>query len=66
MRLIPGWKRKIWRHAGIALFWSAVGGLLIVWPALADHIPTAVYVVGGILISGVYGVAKVLHRPGAE
>lgn len=49
-----------------ACFWSAVGGLILVWPALADVIPLPFYVAGGILISVGNGVAHFLKRPGAD
>lgn len=50
---------------GGGLFWSAVGGAVMVWPALADHIPIGFYVLGGILLSAAFGLARVLHQPGA-
>jgi hypothetical protein len=66
VKLIPDWHRKIWRHALIALFWSAVGGLILAWPALAEHLTIYAYVGGAILLSAAYGIAKVFHRPGTE
>jgi hypothetical protein len=66
------WKRRLWRlhtirvAAGGALFWSGIGGLIMVWPALAEKIPTAFYVAGGVLLSAAFGVARVLKQPGAE
>jgi hypothetical protein len=38
----------------------------MIWPALADHIPTGAYVVGGIALSAAFGVARLLKQPGAE
>lgn len=51
---------------GSGLFWSAVGGAIMVWPALADKIPTFAYVLGGVALSAAFGVARVLKQPGAE
>jgi hypothetical protein len=66
MKLIPDWHLKIWRHVLTALFWSAIGGLILVWPVLAEHLSVGAYIAGGVLISAIYGVAKILHRPGTE
>ncbi|KYK44556.1 hypothetical protein A1D31_14260 [Bradyrhizobium liaoningense] len=51
---------------GGGLFWSAIGGLIMVWPALADKIPTIAYVLGGVVLSAAFGLARVLKQPGAE
>lgn len=72
MRLIDNWPRELRRlHTirvaiGGAAFWSAIGGAIMIWPALADHIPVGAYVVGGVLLSVGFGVARVLKQPGAE
>ena len=77
MRLIDEWHREDWKRRllrlhsirvaiGGALFWSAIGGLIMVWPVLAEKIPTLVYVVGGVILSAAFGVARVLKQPGAE
>jgi len=51
---------------GGGLFWSAIGGLIMVWPALVDKIPTIAYVLGGVVLSAAFGLARVLKQPGAE
>lgn len=77
MRLIDefhsdNWKRRVLRlhtirlSIGSALMWSGVGGLLMVWPALADHIPIIAYAIGGVVLSVAFGVARALKQPGAE
>jgi hypothetical protein len=77
MKLIDDWHRADWKHrlwrlhtirvaVGGALFWSAIGGLIMVWPALEKQIPTTAYVLGGVLLSAAFGVARVLKQPGAE
>jgi len=77
MKLVDDWHRADWKRRllrlhsirvaiGGALFWSGVGGLILVWPALAETIPTIAYVIGGIVLSAAFGVARVLKQPGAE
>jgi hypothetical protein len=66
MKLVDDWKHQIWRHALIALFWTGIGGLLMVWPALIGTLSLRAYVLGGVVISIAYGIAKVLHRPGTD
>ncbi|UPT85176.1 hypothetical protein HAP41_0000033345 [Bradyrhizobium barranii subsp. apii] len=72
MRLIDDWHSKLLRlHSmraaiGGAAFWSMVGGAIMVWPALADKIPVGAYVIGGIVLSAAFGVARLLKQPGAE
>lgn len=72
MKLIDNWHRELTRlHSlrvaiGGAAFWSAIGGAIMIWPALAEHIPVAAYVVGGVALSVAFGVARVLKQPGAE
>ncbi|MGX1353360.1 hypothetical protein AB7M49_006981 [Bradyrhizobium elkanii] len=51
---------------GGGLFWSVVGGAIMVWPALAEKIPTILYVLGGVTLSAAFGLARVLKQPGAE
>jgi hypothetical protein len=72
MKLIDNWKRELLRlHSmrvaiGSGLVWSGIGGAIMVWPALAEHIPIEAYVVGGIALSIAFGVARVLKQPGTE
>ena len=51
---------------GGAAFWSAIGGAIMVWPALAEKLPTEFYVFGGIVLSAAFGLARVLRQPGTE
>jgi hypothetical protein len=51
--------------AGV-LFWSAVTGLYLVWPAFADAIPLKFYAIGGIAMSIALGVARLLKQPGLD
>lgn len=72
MRLIDDWRTAVGRlwsmrlAIGSAVLWSAVGGLLLVWPALADKVPLWVYVLGGLVLSVLFGVARLLKQPGTE
>ncbi|MFT0875133.1 hypothetical protein VRZ08_01125 [Rhodopseudomonas sp. G2_2311] len=72
MKLIDNWPRELRRlHSlrvayGGAVFWSAIGGAIMIWPSLADKIPVVTYVVGGLALSVAFGLARVLKQPGAE
>jgi hypothetical protein len=72
MRLIDNWRLEIGRlwsmrlAIGSAVLWSGVGGFLLVWPALADKIPLPTYILGGLVLSVLFGVARLLKQPGAE
>lgn len=72
MRLIENWRSKMLRlHSMRAAllsgaFWSAVGGAIMVWPALSDKIPVGTYVLGGLSLSVLFGLARLLKQPGAE
>lgn len=50
---------------GVA-FWSAVAGLIMVWPAFIEVIPLWGYALGGIVLSVAFGVARFLKQPGAK
>ncbi|UGA47080.1 hypothetical protein HU230_0013970 [Bradyrhizobium quebecense] len=65
---INAYRRRHGRRIAIeqAVFWSAVGGLLLIWPHLSDALPTGTFVAGGILLSVANGVAIYLKRPGAN
>lgn len=71
-KLIPEWKQafgRLWSMRiaiGSAIMWSAVGGLLLIWPALADKIPLGAYVLGGLVLSVLFGVARLLKQPGTD
>lgn len=70
LSLIDNWK-KAHRFGSVqfalvsTLFWSALGGLWLLWPVFAERIPVPVYVIGGIVLSMAMGVARYLKRPGA-
>lgn len=72
MKLIDNWKSELKRlHSihvavGSAVLWSAVGGAIMVWPALAGKIPIGAYIIGGIVLSVAFGLARVLKQPGAD
>lgn len=51
---------------GGTVLWSAVAGGILIWPSLADTIPIGYYIIGGILLSIAFGVARVLKQPGTE
>lgn len=66
--MIEKWRSQSWSiHAVLAsLFWGAIGGLLLVWPALMGVLNWPVFVIGGVVLSGALAAAKFFHRPGAE
>ncbi|AVT76649.1 hypothetical protein RPPS3_25860 [Rhodopseudomonas palustris] len=72
LTLIDEWKRearRLWsmRAAlGGALLWSAVGGLLMVWPGIASVVPPLAYAVIGVALSIIYGLARILKQPGTD
>ena len=71
-RLVPGWRQKLtkWWSMRVAIagvvFWCAVSGLYLVWPAFAVAIPLWAYAVGGIVMSVALGIARVLKQPGLD
>jgi len=67
-RLIDDWRSQIlgfW-SVRIALFWGAVSGLVLVWPAFAGVIPLWTYAVAGMAMSAAVAVARVTKQPGAD
>lgn len=69
LRLIDDAWHRLWSvrvAIGSAAFWSAIGGAIMVWPALAEKLPTIFYVIGGVALSAAFGIARVLKQPGAE
>ncbi len=68
MKLISKWQEQSWSaHAVMAsLFWGAVAGMILVWPALMNVVPLWWFVLGGVLLSASFAAAKFLHRPGAD
>lgn len=72
LRLIPRWKQELGRLwstrlaiAGV-VFWSALSGLWIIWPAFVEKIPLWLYAVGGIGMSVALAFARILKQPGAD
>lgn len=68
MQWVNRWRGAAWwSHAVMAsLFWGAVAGLLLVWPALMNVVTWPVFVAGGVILSAALALAKYLHRPGTE
>lgn len=72
MRLIDGWKAeatRLWSvrvAIGGVVFWSALSGLWVLWPAFVEKVPLWFYAFGGIGMSVALGVARLLKQPGAE
>ena len=71
-RLIAGWRReagRLWTMRiaiGGAAFWAALSGLWALWPAFVEKLPLWFYAIGGILMSVVLGVARLMKQPGAD
>lgn len=72
MRLIDDWRRlwpRFWSMRvaiGGVMFWAAVAGLYLVWPAFAGVIPLWFYAVGGVLMSIALGLARLFKQPGLD
>lgn len=48
------------------VFWGALSGLWVLWPAFVDWLPLWAYAVGGVLMSVALAVARVLKQPGLD
>jgi hypothetical protein len=72
VRLIDDWRlisTKAWSaRVAIsgAMFWGAVAGLYLVWPAFADVLPLWFYAIGGVLMSIALVFARILKQPGLD
>lgn len=72
IQLIEDWKAEFTRLWSMrvtifwTVFWSGLGGLCLVWPALIGSIPTPWFVGLGVLMPVTIGVARLLKQPGAE
>jgi hypothetical protein len=72
LRLIDNWKMKVVRFwsmrvaIGGAVFWGAVAGMYLVWPAFADALPLWFYAVGGVAMSVALVIARIIKQPGIE
>lgn len=67
-RLVDDWHNvilKAW-SVRIAALWGAMSGLLVVWPALADKIPTGAYVAGSVVMTALIAIARVTKQDGVE
>jgi hypothetical protein len=67
MRLIDHWQ-KAHRLFSVqvavigVVFWSALGGLWIMWPVFAERLPIPVYIGVGLLLSSVVGIGRYVHQ----
>ncbi len=72
MRLIDNWKAECARLWSMrvtiysAVFWSAITGLVMVWPAFSEALPLWFYAAVGVVLSIAIGVARLLKQPGAD
>lgn len=70
--LIDDWHKAIYRLWSIRLaiagvvFWSALSGLWVLWPAFVEKLPLPFYAIGGVAMSVALGLARVLKQPGVE
>jgi hypothetical protein len=51
---------------GGVIFWGAISGIWVLWPAFVDQVPLWAYAAGGVLMSVALAVARVLKQPGVE
>lgn len=71
-RLIDNWRREISRLWSIrvalagVVFWGALSGLWVLWPAFVDWLPLWFYAVGGVAMSVALAIARMLKQSGAE
>lgn len=72
LKLIDNWKTeatRLWSMrvaiAGV-VFWSALSGLWVLWPAFVEKLPLWFYAVGGIAMSIALGLARLTKQKGAE
>jgi hypothetical protein len=63
---IEGWRTEALKlHSiQISLFWGAVSGLLLVWPAFASAVPLWVYASASIFMCMALGYARLTKQPG--
>lgn len=67
MRLIDQWQ-KAHRLFSVqvaiigVLFWSALGGLWIMWPVFAERLPIEVYIGGGLALSAAVGIGRYIKQ----
>jgi hypothetical protein len=72
VRLIDNWKArfsKLWSiriAIGGIVFWGALSGLWVLWPAFVDWLPLWFYAIGGVLMSIALAFARVLKQPGVS
>ena len=63
---------KSWRDISrlwsirIAVFWGAVSGLFVVWPAFQDALPRPYFAVLSILMSVALVIARITKQTGGE
>lgn len=71
-RLIDDWRTELLRLWSMrvvvfwTVFWSAMGGLILVWPALMGYMPVWLFVSLGVLMCVSFGLARLLKQPGAQ
>lgn len=68
MKIVGRWLDSSWpRHAVFAsVFWGAVAGLILVWPAIMTVVPLWLAIGGAVVLSAALALAKYLKRPGTE
>ena len=67
-RLLDDWKTvvvKAW-SVRLALFWGALSGLYLAWPALSSFMPMQAYVAGSMVIAAAIGVARLTKQAGVS
>lgn len=67
-KLIDDWRTralKLWT-VRIALFWGALSGLLVAWPAFSGVVPLWAFAGASIILSAAVAVARLTKQPGAD
>lgn len=66
MKTIPISELRSRWSVWVAVFWSIIYGIILIWPGIAGSIPTKAYAAIGIITGASYGVARWLKQPGTD
>lgn len=57
--------KRLWSMR-VAMFWTAVGTVAVLWTGLAGSIPAPIFFGVGFAVIFSFGVARLLKQPGTE
>lgn len=65
--LVGNWRQAHWFWTvQLAIFWSALSGVMMAWPAMIALIPVPWFLGLSIVFSVALGLARVFKQPGIE